>query len=102
MVRFMYVGSIEEDEEDEDDEEDGLTGEDLAKLLVLAHRYAIAGLVTSAANELMGHLDADNIVEIMRMLRAYADDPLLKPVFLSLMATIQSEPKLLHSIVTAI
>merc|ERR1712194_611004 len=69
MVKFMYVGDLDDD----------TSGDDCARLLVLAHKYAITGLVTRAAKRLIDNLSADSICDVVRMLRPYAEDPLLKP-----------------------
>merc|ERR1719277_998068 len=50
-------------------------------MVVLGHKYDIAGLAEYAAPVALGNLTPENVVDEVRTLRAYADDKQLGPVF---------------------
>jgi len=71
-------------------------------MVILGHKYDIPGLVEYAAPVALGNLTADNCVSEVRIMRAYADDKQLGPVFEALLNKIHELPQLFKAIMLGV
>merc|ERR1719324_1549579 len=82
MLEYIYTGNVAE-------------GSGCA-VVVLGHKYDIPGLVEYAAPVALGNLTAENVCNAVRVLRNYACDPALGPVFEALQSKIHEHMDLFH------
>merc|ERR1712187_369651 len=81
----------------------GKVGEDAGcGMVVLGHKYDIAGLVEYASPVALGNLTVENVVSEVRTLRAYADDKQLGPVFEALQNKVHENAHLFHAVMLGI
>merc|ERR1712217_657835 len=71
-------------------------------MVVLGHKYDIAGLVEYAAPVALGNLTVENVVNEVRTLRAHADDKQLGPVFEALQNKVHENPHLFRAVLLGI
>mmetsp|Transcript_44776 Transcript_44776/g.143426 ORF Transcript_44776/g.143426 Transcript_44776/m.143426 type:complete len:380 (+) Transcript_44776:76-1215(+) len=71
-------------------------------MVVLGHKYDIAGLVEYAAPVALGNLTAENCVQEVRTLRQHAEDKQLGPVFEALLNKVHENPHLFRSVLLGI
>mmetsp|Transcript_33799 Transcript_33799/g.61304 ORF Transcript_33799/g.61304 Transcript_33799/m.61304 type:complete len:374 (+) Transcript_33799:15-1136(+) len=71
-------------------------------MVVLGHKYDIDGIVEYAAPVALGNLTTENCISEVRILRAYADDPQLGPVFEALQNKIHEIPELFKAMMLGI
>lgn len=71
-------------------------------VVVLGHMYDIPGLVEYAAPVALSNLTADNVVNEVRTLRAYADDMHLGPVFSALQSKVHENLVLFRALLLGI
>jgi hypothetical protein len=83
-LEYIYTGNVAE-------------GSGL-QVVVLGHKYDIPGLVEFAAPVALSNLTADNVCSEVRVLRAYASDPLLRPVFEALQSKVHESLDLFNAV----
>jgi hypothetical protein len=88
FVEYIYTGNVAEG-----------TG---CQAVVLGHKYDIPGLVEFAAPVALGNLTAENVCQEVRILRSYASDPLLGPVFEALQSKVHENLDLFHAVLLGI
>jgi len=71
-------------------------------MVVLGHRYDIAGLAEYAAPVALGNLTAENVLAEVRSLRAHADDKQLGPVFEALQNKVHENQHLFKAILRGV
>merc|ERR1719277_2631229 len=71
-------------------------------MVVLGHRYDIAGLAEYAAPVALGNLTAENVLGEVRVLRSHADDRQLGPVFEALQNKVHENPHLFRAVLLGI
>eukprot|EP00929_Paragymnodinium_shiwhaense_P063899 TRINITY_DN31979_c0_g1_i1.p1 TRINITY_DN31979_c0_g1~~TRINITY_DN31979_c0_g1_i1.p1 ORF type:complete len:319 (+),score=39.14 TRINITY_DN31979_c0_g1_i1:180-1136(+) len=91
MIEFMYTGELRMQ-----------CGRVCASLVLLGHKYDVVGLVEAASLELMDNLSAANIVDVLKLLRPYADDALVHPLWMELMGALQDDTTLLRPVVATL
>lgn len=88
MLEYIYTGCVAERAS--------------CGMIVLGHKYDIPGLVEYASPVALGNITPDNCVGQVRILRAYADDERLGPVFEALLNKIHDSPKIFKSMMLGI
>lgn len=71
-------------------------------MVVLGHKYDIAGLVEYAAPVALGNLTVDNVMQEVRTLRAYAEDKQLGPVFEALQNKVHENVQLFRAVLLGV
>jgi len=71
-------------------------------MVVMGHKYDIAGLAEYAAPVALGNITADNVVGELRALRTHADDAQLGPVFEALQNKIREHQNLLTAVLRSV
>lgn len=87
-LKYIYTGNVHE--------------ESGCQALVLGHKYDIPGLVEYAAPVALGNISAENVCNAVRVLRNYACDPALGPVFEALQSKIHEHMDLFHAVLMGI
>lgn len=83
-LEYIYTGNVAEG-----------TG---CEVVVLGHKYDIPGLVEFAAPVALSNLTAENVCSEVRILRAYAEDSALRPVFEAMQSKIHESLDLFHAV----
>eukprot|EP00929_Paragymnodinium_shiwhaense_P090518 TRINITY_DN50706_c0_g1_i1.p1 TRINITY_DN50706_c0_g1~~TRINITY_DN50706_c0_g1_i1.p1 ORF type:complete len:339 (+),score=4.92 TRINITY_DN50706_c0_g1_i1:75-1091(+) len=92
MVQFMYTGKLAEVS----------CGTECASLIRLGHTYDVAGLVDTASCILVKLLCPGNVAEVVKILRPYADDALVYPLWLAVLSKIQRRSSLIQALVASV
>lgn len=71
-------------------------------MVVLGHKYSIAGLVEYAAPVALGNLTSENVVSEIRILRDFADNKHLGPVFEALQNKVHENPPLFRAVLLGV
>lgn len=87
-LEYIYTGHVAEK-----------TG---CQVIVLGHKYDIPGLVEFAAPVALGNLTTANVCEEVRVLRPFASDHLLGPVFEALQSKVHEDHELFHAVLLGI
>jgi len=88
ILEYIYTGNVHEG-----------SG---CQVLVLGHKYDIPGLIEYAAPVALGNVTAENVCCQVRILRSYACDPMLGPVFEALQSKIHESLDLFHALLIGI
>jgi len=87
-LEYIYTGNVAEG-----------TG---CQVVVLGHKYDIPGLIEFAAPVALSNLTAENVCNEVRILRSYACDPMLGPVFEALQSKVHESLDLFHAVLLGI
>merc|ERR1712187_286532 len=89
MLSFLYSGKIAADVVDP------------AKLLCLADRYSIDGLVHECLVGTLKKLSPDNVIAVTRALKSLKDEPEFAPMWADLQKRLKAEEELLAALICA-
>eukprot|EP00929_Paragymnodinium_shiwhaense_P057432 TRINITY_DN28744_c0_g1_i1.p1 TRINITY_DN28744_c0_g1~~TRINITY_DN28744_c0_g1_i1.p1 ORF type:complete len:210 (+),score=20.48 TRINITY_DN28744_c0_g1_i1:369-998(+) len=92
LIRFIYTGELTQIS----------CGIECACLVRLGHRYDIAGLVQAASSKQVELVYAGNVSEVVKILRPYADDALVQPLWLAILSKIQSRSRLVQALAAGV
>lgn len=87
-LEYIYTGTVAED-----------AG---CGMVVLGHKYDIAGLAEYAAPVALGNLTPSNVLDEVRVLRAHADDKQLGPVFQALQDKVHENQQLFRAVLLGV